>query len=319
MRRFLVSAILLLSAVSLVGCSPPSGGAGSSVSTGAPGSSSSTGGDSKPAPAELPKNGSPERSGGVVADAGSGRQVITNGSVTMTVDNPATAADDASRIVENAGGRVDGREEQAPADGNQGTARLTVRIPSNKLSATLDRLKKLGTVANISISKQDVTLQSKDLDARITALRTSVNRLIDLMSKAATTADLISIETALSERQANLEGLESQKRFLDDQVDLSTIILNLDSPATAARTVPNNFLSGLVAGWNAFVAFLAGILVVIGVLLPWLIVLALIVLVVILIIRRSLRRRARALVPAEREPVKPAEAKPDSTSEPVGR
>jgi hypothetical protein len=268
----------MLCALTLVGC------------TSQPSASNSSGGSSAVAPAGPSKSGTSDSSASQAADS---RQVITTGSATITVDEPAAAADDAVRIVESAGGRVDGRIEKAPVDGDQGSAQLTVRIPSAKLTVTLDALEKLGTVEDVSISKQDVTAHSQDLDARITALHASVDRLIALMSKATTTADLITIESALSQRQSDLESLEAEKRSIVDQVDLSTITLNLGSKASAPAHVPDTFLSGLLTGWNTFVAFFAGLVVVLGVALPWIIFFGVIALVVILLVRRS-RKRARS-------------------------
>lgn len=94
------------------------------------------------------------------------------------------------------------------------------------------------------------------------------------MARAATTADLINIESTLSERQSNLESLEARKRAMADEVNLATITLQLGTAATAPVHPPGTFLSGLIAGWGSFVTFLSVVLVVVGVVLPWLAFLA---------------------------------------------
>jgi hypothetical protein len=284
MRRILVPAVLVLAVLGLAGCTGPS-----SSSTGTSGVPSSTG-----APSSVQGKPSTQNSAGGKAEVGTGREVITNGDVSITVEQPIAAADRAASIVEASGGRVDGRIERAPVDGDKGSAQLILRIPSPRLTAVLDQLEGLGTVESLSITKQDVTSVSQDLDARITALQASVDRLLELMSKATTTADLITIESALSDRQANLESLQSQKRSLTDQVDLSTITLNLGSPATAPKRLPDTFLSGLAAGWNALVGFFSGVVVVIGVLIPWLVLLAVVAGILLVVARRARRRRDRA-------------------------
>jgi hypothetical protein len=78
---------------------------------------------------------------------------------------------------------------------------------------------------------------------------------------------------------------------------MSTITLSLVSVAAAPVVEPDTFLSGLLAGWNAFVAFFAGLLVAFGVLLPWLVFAGLITLVILLLVRRA-RRKAAAAQPA---------------------
>ena len=59
---------------------------------------------------------------------------------------------------------------------------------------------------------------------------------------------------------------------------------------TAPVAEPDNFFSGLLTGWNAFVAFFAGLLVALGVLLPWLVFLGIIAVIVIAIVKRRMVR-----------------------------
>ena len=224
------------------------------------------------------------------ADRADDRSVITTGYLYVTVDAPLESAAEAVSITEAAGGRVDGRQEFAPQGGDAGGAELTLRIPAERLSATLDRLKELGEVEELRLSASDVTREVQDIDARVTALRSSITRLLALQDAAATVEDLIALETAISDRQAELESLEAQQRFLADQVGLSTITLVLGSRDVAPVTEPDTFLTGLITGWEALVAFGSGLLVLLGVLLPWLVLLGVIGFVVLLIVRRARRR-----------------------------
>lgn len=278
MRRLTITAAVLLAALSLAGCSSPSA-------------------DSSAGQAPIVTDSAPNIIGGKAQDANTGnsaeRKVIKTGSVTITVKSPTDAADEVSQIVESAGGRVDARTEHKTDDAGDGSAQLVVRIPSAKLTSTLDTIKKLGTLEDISISSDDVTNQSQDLDARISALRTSVERLQTLMAGATSTQDLITIESALSERQGNLEAMEAQKRDLESQVDLSTVTVNLDSPATAKSQLPGNFLDGIVTGWNALIGFFAGLFVVVGVLLPWLILAGAIAAGILVVLRWRRKRRKK--------------------------
>lgn len=219
------------------------------------------------------------------------RQVISQGSVAITAENPIDAADDAARIVERAGGRVDSRNEYPAAGPGDDTesADLVVRIPAASLTATLAEIIELGKLEQQQLAATDVTAQSQDLDARITALRTSTGRLTALLATAATTKDLIDIESSLSERQGQLESLESQRRGIADQVDLATVSIGFGSEATAPVDTPDSFLSGVVTGWDSLVGFTGALLVAFGVALPWLVVLAIAGAIVLVVARR--RRR----------------------------
>ncbi|MGE3194317.1 MAG: DUF4349 domain-containing protein [Microbacteriaceae bacterium] len=308
MRRTLIgSTVLLAAALALTGCSAAGGSAGDySVPESAPNvADGSAGGDS----------------GEIAADGDTGidttavdRQVVITGNVTITADEPLKASREAVRIVEAAGGRVDGRTEYAPSDTDEGSAQLTLRIPADKLTSVLESLEKLGRADEVSLSTSDVTVQTQDLDARINSLRASIERLNGLIAQATSIDDLITLEHEISTRQAELESLEAQQRYLADQVAMSTISLYLRSDAQAPPTDPDSFWDGLGAGWGAFVAFWAGLLVVLGVLLPWLITFGLIALIIILIVRAR-RRRAEARTAA----LAPPTGSPSATDEPQAK
>lgn len=288
-RAFAALATLALSAVLLSGCAALSSNESGSDSGGSPGFDGGVG-----APISDESNGESGVDGGdLESEPGDGdRSVITTGYLYVTVEAPLDAATEAVSIVERAGGRVDGRQEYAPQNGDAGGAELVLRIPADDLTATLDALKELGEVEELQLNSSDVTREVQDIDARVTALRSSITRLLALQDAAATVDDLIALETAISDRQAQLESFEAQQRYYAEQVGLSTVTLVLGSTATAPVDEPNTFITGLVTGWEALVAFGSGLLVVVGVLLPWFALLALIGLVVVLIIKANGRRRA---------------------------
>lgn len=223
------------------------------------------------------------------------RSVIVTGTMTVTAEDPAAAAREAVRLVEASGGRVDGRSEYAPTGGDKGSASLTLRIPAEELQDVIDDLSELGRADEISTSTTDVTVAVADLESRIATQRGIIDRLNALFGQAGTIADLVELETRIAEHQATLEELEAQQRSVADQVALSTLSLYLRSEAEAPAQQPLDFLTGLQAGWGAFVAFFSGLLVALGVLLPWLVLAGLIAAAVILIVRR---RRAAKATPA---------------------
>ena len=239
-----------------------------------------------------------------------GRQVVTTGTAQLTVDDPRKAAVAVVALVEGEGGRVDARKEQTAAAGRDAFAQLTVRVPSDDLTSTLAKLEDIGRVDQVDLSAQDVTGTAQDLDARIRALKLSVARMEDLLSRATSNADLIAAENALTERQANLESLQSQRARLTDQVALSTLDITLTTPGNAPAPTTHGFLGGLAAGWGALVAMLGTLVLVVGVLLPWLAFAGVITLTVLASLRWARRRRAPgpgATVPG---PTAPPEAAP---------
>jgi hypothetical protein len=286
MRTLLGRSAAIVAVVLVVGCSGPSG----SESSGADGGGG--------AGAVADEGGAAGNDGGTAADAD--RQVVTNASATLAVDDPAEGAQRVSELVESAGGRVDERTEQtATGDDGGAYADLVVRVPADALTDVLAELEELGEVASVSVTRSDVTGQTVDLDARISALQTSAARLQALLDEAPTTEALLAAEGALSGRQEQLESLQSQRALLADQVELSTLRVHLQPPGVAPPGGPEGFVDALGTGWRTLVSAAGAAVVVLGVLLPWLAVAAVIAALVLVPLRRARRRAATPTPVAE--------------------
>jgi hypothetical protein len=290
MRRSLGTAIVALLLVLLAGCT------GGGAESGGGGSDSAGSAED-----EGPVAVDPEAPGGAPAgpeDADPDRQVVTTASAWLAVEDPAEGAQRVSELVESVGGRVEERTEQAASPEGQGAvADLVVRVPSEALTGVLADLEDLGDVGSVSVTRSDVTTTAVDLDARISALQTSVARLQGLMDGAATTEALLAAEAALSERQEQLESLQSQRSLLADQVELSTLHVHLAPFGVAPAGGPDGFLDGLGTGWRALVSVVGAAVVALGVVLPFLAVAAVVTAAVLVPLRRA-RRRHPAVTPS---------------------
>ena len=288
MRRSSGIAALALATAFLVGCSSDEG-SGSADSGGG-------GGVAVPVAPDEDSGGAP---GDPVADTDTDRQVVTTASTSVVVEDPAGSAQQVSELVESVGGRVEQRTERAASeDGEDAIADLVVRVPADELTGVLADLEDLGEVRDVSVSRSDVTGTAVDLDARISALQTSVARLQSLMDDAGSTEALLAAEGALSARQEQLESLQPQRAFLGDQVELSTLSVHLERVAVLTASGDPGFLDGLSAGWDALVAVGSGLVVALGALLPWVPVLLVAAGAVALSIRLNRRRSAPTAPPA---------------------
>lgn len=283
LRLAVLAAILLVASALLAGCSA----GGYTDSAGAPMEAYA------PADYDAEPGGELAAGDGPGAYADSSRALIVTGSLYMTVDDPIAAADAAAGIVQAAGGRIDARSERSPDEWYGGSAALTLRIPAATLEAVVDELRALGTVDEYTTNAVDVTTEVRDLDARISTLRASTERIEALLTQAEDISDIIQLEDELARRQAELESLEARQRGLDDEVSYSTIYLSLTTePVVFVDDAPKTFLDGLKAGWDGLVSFLSWALVALGVLLPWLVLIGIVVAAIVWIAKS--RRRARA-------------------------
>ena len=223
------------------------------------------------------------------------RDIVTTGTIVVTVSDVGVAADKLAGLAKDSGGRIDSRTESATSMSGTSTsgdvepsAQLTLRIPSAKLDDFLAGAKGVGTVTSLSLSHDDVTAQRVDQDARIQALQTSVTRLTELMRTASSTADLLQAEEQLSKRQAELDSLRSQRATLGDQISYATITVSL-STEPAAVPLPTGFTGAMHQGWTALLAVLRGATLAFGFVLPWIPVMVILAAAAFLLLRR-LRR-----------------------------
>jgi hypothetical protein len=267
-----VALLLLLAG----GCSASRGGADSSTAYDSAGGAPADGGaEVAPGAAQsAPDSAQQAAASSGEQAAAAAREVVTTGTATIISDKPADAAQRLSVLTERAGGRVEAREERRGSATEPPSAHLVLRLPSDRVTSTVQALGNVGKVVDVTISKEDVTATGRDLDARIAALETSTDRLLELMSNAANTGDLLKVEEELSSRQADLDALRAQRADLSDRVAMSTleVTVTADKAAAAALSPSPGFRGGLEAGWHALVATGRVVAVTLGAVLPWLVV-----------------------------------------------
>ncbi|MCG2798267.1 MAG: DUF4349 domain-containing protein [Cellulomonas sp.] len=246
------------------------------------------------------------------------RQVITTGDLTLVTDRPATTVTEVVSLVERVGGRVDSRTETAATQDSPGSALVTARVPSDQVTATIDGLRELGTVSNLTLDAQDVTATAQDLDARIAAQRISVARMEDVLSRVTTTSDLVAVEDALRQRQSDLEAMVAERDRIADQVALSTLSIRLTAPSVVEPAGPGSFGTAVVAGWRSLVGALGSFALVLGVMLPWLVFLALLATPLVLLARQRRRRTLVAAASGAQDPAAPSSLAGAPSAPPYG-
>lgn len=231
------------------------------------------------------------------------RAIVYRADMTVRAKDVAAAADRARGVVTTAGGYLATEKSQANS-GGKGSASLVFKIPPAAYPGVLDRLgKELGTRESLQQDTEDVTEQVADVESRLKSAKASLDSLRTLMGKAKTIGEVLKVEREVSERESELESLQARQKTLTSQTSMATLTLNLIGPAVVVRKAkkePSGFLGGLRTGWRAFGTAVKIGLTVLGVLIPWLIVVVPLWLLTAFVLRRRNRGSGDAVRAASR-------------------
>jgi hypothetical protein len=171
----------------------------------------------------------------------SGRSIISTSSLAIEVDSVPGAIDQLRTVASSAGGFIETLSTTGGADPDRGNA--TIRVPGSAFLTTLQRVKELGTVIGETVGSDDVTEQVIDLGARLRSEQAKEVSFLELLSRADSVSDLLSIERELARVRTEIERLTGQLGFIENRVNLATIHVSFGQPASLAAEPPSASLA----------------------------------------------------------------------------
>ena len=134
------------------------------------------------------------------------------------------------------------------------TAELTVRIPEDKLEQFVEQVNAASNVVSTNRTVDDIPLSYVATESRILALETQQTRLLELLGKAETMEDLLTIEKELTNVLTELEQVKSTLKVYDNQINYATIYLTVtevkeltvvEEPESVWERIGNGFMDSL--------------------------------------------------------------------------
>ncbi len=287
---------LVLSACAQAAMAPDKSGEVPTDVTGVPGRDADFGG-----PVPLPG----EAGGGIVtgdpAAAPEDRSIVKTGEITVEIDNVAETAGAVRALAV----QLDGYISNSSQGDVQDAATLTMRIPADRFDEAMAGLHDLGgDVKFEATSENDITTTVVDTEARLANLKAAEEQYRALLAKAEKIEDILAIQNQLFQVRGEIESMQAQLEYLNDQADLGTITVTLVPVAEPVQAATEDFDPGAivkdaVASLVSFGQWLvsAGIwFVIVGI--PALLILGIVVFVAIRIVRRFSGNRGAAATPA---------------------
>ena len=179
------------------------------------------------------------------------------------------------------------------------SANFSLRIPKERLNTVTAGLGDLGNVTMLRSNSENVTAQFTDTESRLVSLRVQEERLLDMLRRAEDVPDMLAIEERMTNVRHQIESITSTLRNWQNQVDYSTLHINIYEVETFTEVVTvqqrtywqqigDGFMRNLRGVGNFFAAIFRWLVVS----FPVLLVLAVIAVAVFIIVRRQLKRSA---------------------------
>jgi Domain of unknown function (DUF4349) len=192
----------------------------------------------------------PSQGGGSLPTVGP--RIVQTASLALSVPRDAfdTTIQRARTIATGVGGFVVS-SSASQGDGERlVTGSLVVRVPERAYARVLEQLSGLGEVEAREEAGQDVSQELVDLGARIRHLEAVEARLLGFLEQADTVAAALTVQAELNRVQLDLEQARGRLEYLDDQVALATISLEVRERQVAVAG-DGGGPWGIVDAWKA--------------------------------------------------------------------
>ena len=275
-------------------------GGGSDVSNSYAGGGSAALADAPPADMEEPQASEYGFTAESAPVGGAEEDVLRDAKMirTANLEMETTAFDEAveglGRLTKEMGGYYENSSLRTGGSGYR-WADDTVRGPAKNSAEFLSRAGALCNLTWRSESAENVTEAYYDTAGRLKTQQIKLERLQELLSRAEAMEDIITIESAISETEYQIESLSGTLRHYDALVDYATVSVNLQEvyKLSDVEEAPNSFGarmgSAFTAGWAAFAAGMENLAVGLAYIWMWLLALAVIVAAVTAVLRRRKR------------------------------
>ncbi|MGA8028127.1 MAG: DUF4349 domain-containing protein [Bryobacteraceae bacterium] len=198
----------------------------------------------------------------------SGPLIIRNADLNLTATDFGRIQNRIEQLTQSHHGYIAELKLNSPVgQGRSLNARL--RVPAAQLDVFLSELKQLGRLDSESQNGEDVTRQVVDVNARLSNLRVTEQRLNDILrQRAGRLADVLQVEEQIDRVRGEIETTEAEQKSLADQIAYAAVSLQVAEeykapleggrPSTSTR-LRNAAVEGcrtLVDGLIGFLAFL---------------------------------------------------------------
>jgi len=224
------------------------------------------------------------------------RKIIRTSRLELRVENVSAAVAEVEDVAEAAGGWVSQSNVfiDEPSSTNDGedetprrteTATVTIRVPAEAYRSVVGQLRGMAEeVRSESSEASEVTEEYTDLQARLRNERATEAQLLELLQKAETIPDILTVQDRINQVRLEIERVQGRINVLDSLTSMATITVEL---AAFVPPEPGDEQGWAARAWDVAwegsqtaTVVLGSVAIVGGVVLAWLAVPLLVIAVV---------------------------------------
>lgn len=166
------------------------------------------------------------------------RLIVVNADLQLIVDDVESSLDYISSLARNAGGYV--VQSELWNDRGSQQARLQIRIPGDEFQTVLNQARTSAKhTLRDTVSRQDVTEEYIDLEARLQSLRATKAQIQLLLEQAQDVEEALQVNVEMGNLDEKIESIVGRMQYLDNQVALATLTISLtsDQPLPSSTSI----------------------------------------------------------------------------------
>ena len=234
-----------------------------------------------------------------------GQKIVYTGNLSIQTLEYEKSAASIRKKIKDAGGFSESESERdndyywyshSGSTSNTRYLNITARIPSEKFEDFINSLSGDGKVMSRSVNAENISQVYANKETYKKSLEKEQERLLEMMDKAQTIEEMITVESRLSEVERQLNVYRTDLAQMDKDVEFSTVYIELKevkryTEEVSSTTFGEELKFAFEDAINSFQNFCEGIILFVVRNFPYLIILAVIIVLIVRAIGRSRAKR----------------------------
>ena len=234
-----------------------------------------------------------------------GQKIVYTGNLSIQTLEYEKSAASIRKKIKDAGGFSEAESERdndyywyshSSGSGNTRYLSITARIPSEKFEDFINSLSGDGKVMSRSVNAENISQVYANKETYKKSLEKEQERLLEMMDKAQTIEEMITVESRLSEVERQLNVYKTDLAQMDKDVEFSTVYIELKevkryTEEVSSTTFGEELKYAFEDAISSFKNFCEGIILFVVRNFPYLIILAVIIVMIVRAVGRSRAKR----------------------------